>query len=67
MNSNGSWWQLVADLLDTVHHEKDSMVHSQYVYKSTPVTEVQLILEKEPVGQSTRWICNGSDNEILDS
>ena len=44
----------VADSLDTVHHEMHSMVCSHHVYKSIwlPIIE-QLILEKEPAGQST--------------
>ena len=38
----------VVDLLDTVHHEIDSVAHSHHVYKSvwSPVKE-QLIQEKE--------------------
>ena len=46
----------VADLVDIVHHEIDSAVHSHHVYKSmwSPVIGEQLILEKEPAGQSTR-------------
>ena len=45
----------VADPVDTVHHEIESMVRSHHVYKSvlSPVLE-QLGLEKEPVSQSTR-------------
>ena len=66
------WWILmeagdthVADSVDTVvvHHEMDSTVHSHCVYK--PVWSrigkhwgSVLILEKEPAGQSTRWICS---------
>ena len=40
----------VADLLDTVHREMDSVVHGHHVYKSVwlPVIGEQLILEKEP-------------------
>ena len=40
----------VADPLDTVHREIDSVVHGHHVYKSvwSPVTREQLILEKEP-------------------
>ena len=40
----------VADWLDTMHHEMDSMVHVHHVYKSgwSSVVE-QLCLEKEPV------------------
>ena len=39
----------VADPLDTVHHEMDSVVCGRHVYKSvwSPVIE-QLILEKDP-------------------
>ena len=46
----------VADPLDTVHHEINSVVHTHYVYKSvwSPVTAEQLILEKESAGKSTR-------------
>ena len=46
----------VADPLDTVHHEMDSLAHSHYVYKSVwlPVIVEQLVLEKEPAGQSTQ-------------
>ena len=44
----------VADLLDTVHHKMDGMVHSQHVNLcGLPVIGEQLILEKEPAGQST--------------
>ena len=47
---------LVADQLDTVHHEMDSVFQRQHVYKSvwSTVTGKQLILEKEPADQSTR-------------
>ena len=40
----------VADPLDTVYHEMDSMVHGHHVYKSvwSPVVGEQLVLEKEP-------------------
>ena len=50
----------VADLLDTVQHEMDSIFRNHHVYKSvwSPVME-QLILEKEPANQSTR-IYSGS-------
>ena len=53
----------VADLLDTVHHETDSVFRSHHVYKFVwwPVTGEQLVLEKEPANQSTQWIYNGSD------
>ena len=46
----------VADPLDTVHHEKESLAHSLHVYKSvwSPVIKEQLVLEKEPAGQSTQ-------------
>ena len=46
----------VADPVDTVHHEMNSKVHSHRVYKSvwSPVIGAQLILEKEPAGQSTQ-------------
>ena len=42
------------DLLDTVHHEMDSTVqiHHAYNFVWSPVIE-QLVLEKEPTGQST--------------
>ena len=49
----------VADLLNIVHHEMDSMFQS-------PVIE-QLILEKELTGQFTQWICSGSDKGFSDS
>ena len=50
INSNGSWWHLCRDPLDTVHHEIDSMVRGYHVYKSVwlPVIVEQLVLEKEP-------------------
>ena len=53
----------VADLLDTVHHEMDSVFRSHHVYKSvwSPIIGEQLILEKEPANQSTWWIYSGSD------
>ena len=39
----------IADSLDTVHHEKDHVVHDQFVYKSVwqPIIE-QPTLEKDP-------------------
>ena len=39
----------VADPLETVHHEMDSMFHGHHAYKSawSPVIEL-LLLEKEP-------------------
>ena len=44
-----------ADLVDTVHHEMDSTVRGHHFYKSVqlPVIAEQLILEKEPAGQTT--------------
>ena len=53
----------VADPLDTVHHEIDSVIHNYHV----PVIGEQIILEKEPAGQSTWWICSGSDKEFSDN
>ena len=49
----------VANLVDTVHHEIDSVVRNHCVYKSvwSPLTE-QLTLEKEPVDQSIQYICS---------
>ena len=48
----------VADLVDTMHHEMDSMVCSYRVYtcKSVqlPAIGEQLVLEKEPASQSTQ-------------
>ena len=70
------WWILiaaaeahVADLLDTVHHEMDKMVCSHLLYKSVwfPVIGEWLVLEKEPAGRSTQWICSGSDQGFSDS
>ena len=44
----------VTDLLDTVRHEMDGMVRSNHVNLcGLPVIGEQLILEKEPAGQST--------------
>ena len=45
----------VADPLDTVHYEMDSVTHIHHVYKSMwlPVIGEQLILEKEPAEHST--------------
>ena len=44
----------VTDLLDTVHHEMDSVVHSDHVYNSVWSSVIgELVLEKESVGQST--------------
>ena len=59
----------VADPVDTVHHKMNSKVRSNHVYKSvwSPVIGEQLILEKKPAGQSTQWICSGSDNGFSDS
>ena len=55
----------IADPVDTVHHEMDNTVHSHCVYKSmwSPVTGEQLVLKKEPAGQS---VC-GSDKGFSDS
>ena len=39
----------VADPLDTVHCEMDSVIHNHHV----PVTGEQLVMRKEPAGQST--------------
>ena len=41
----------IADLLDTVHHEMDSMVCGHHVYNSvwSPVIGKQLVLNKKPV------------------
>ena len=44
----------IHNLLDTVHHEMNSMVHSDHVYKSVWSSVVgEPVLEKESVGQST--------------
>ena len=58
----------VAYPLDIVHHEMENVVCSHHIYKSvwSPVIE-QLILEKEPAGQSTWWIYSGSDKGFSDS
>ena len=70
------WWILMAadgacvtDLVDTVHYEMDSVVCSHNVYKSvwSPITDEQLVLEKEPARQCTLWICSGSDKGFSDS
>ena len=52
MNSNSNGDSHVADPVDIVHHEMDSVVCTHYVYTTvwSPVIE-QLILEKEPAGQ----------------
>ena len=45
----------VADLVDTVHHEMDSMVRSHRAYNKpvwSPVLGEQVILDKEPAGGS---------------
>ena len=49
MNSNGASNAHVADQLDTVHHEMDSMVRGHHVYKSvwSPVVGQKIVLEKE--------------------
>ena len=49
----------VADPIDVVYHEMDSTVCSHRVYISvwSPVIGEQLVLEKEPAGQSTQWTC----------
>ena len=46
----------IADPLNTVHHEMDSMVYSDHVYKSvwSPIIGKTTCSEKEPIGQSTR-------------
>ena len=46
----------IVDLVDTVHHEINSTVRSHRVYKFvwSPAIGKQLILEKEPSGQSIR-------------
>ena len=44
----------IRNLLDTVHHEMDSMIHSDHVYKSLwSSVGGEPVLEKESVGQST--------------
>ena len=45
----------VAYLVNTVHHEMDIAVHSHCIYEYVwlPVIAKQLVLEKEPAGQST--------------
>ena len=41
----------IIDLLDTVHHEMDSMVYSDHVYNSVWSSVIgELVLEKESVG-----------------
>ena len=47
---------LVADLVVSVHHEMDTAICSYHVYKSVQslVIGTELILEKEPAGQSTQ-------------
>ena len=47
----------VADSLDTLHHEMDSVVHGHHVYKSvrSPVIGEQFILEKEPVNPHDKF------------
>ena len=59
----------VLNSLDTVHHEVVNLFWSHHEYKSVwlPVIGEQLILEKEPAGQSTQWICSGSDKGFSDS
>ena len=43
----------ITDLLDTVHHEMDSVVHSYHVYKSVWSSVIrEPVLEKKSVGQS---------------
>ena len=47
----------VIDPVDPVHHEMNSMlVYSNYVHKAVrlPVIGKQLVVEKEPDGQSTQ-------------
>ena len=48
---------LLADPLDTVHHEMDSMIRDHHVYKSvwSPVIAEQLILEKEPANPNDEF------------
>ena len=69
LNETGNYTKPVAagdacvlDPLDTMHHEVNSiLVHSHHVYKSVRSLVVeQPVLEKEPDGQSTQWICSGS-------
>ena len=45
----------VAYPLDTVHHEMDGKVCNHHVYKCVwlPVIVEELVLKKEPAGQST--------------
>ena len=45
----------VADPVDTVHHKMDSVFYSNCVYKSVWSSTIgkQVILQKEPDGQST--------------
>ena len=59
----------IADPLDTVHHEMGSVVCSHHVYKTvwSPVIGEQLVLEKDPVSQSTQRFCSGNDKGFSDS
>ena len=43
----------VADPLDTMHHEMNSIVHSHHAYKSVwlPIIGEQLILERSPLAK----------------
>ena len=45
------------------------MVHGHHIYKfvGSPGTGEELVLEKEPAGQSIQWICSGSDKGLSDS
>ena len=43
----------VADLVDTVYHEMDSVVCGHHVYKSVWSPVIELVLEKETASQST--------------
>ena len=70
------WWILIVvgdtcvpDPLDTVHNKMDSVVCSHQVHKYvwSPVLGEQLVLKKEPAGQSTWWIHSGSGKELSDS
>ena len=47
----------VAELLDTVHHEMDSMIHGHHVYKSVwlPVIGKQLVLKKKPANPDNEF------------
>ena len=65
MNSNGCWQCSCSRSARYYNGQRSSYSWCLYICVVAS-TAGQLILEKEPTGQSTQWICSGSDKEFSD-